>query len=77
MSSLDEKIGGALDIVGKDWGGLPWNTDPRTAKGSDFRPVVSGTYFLAKIEDGWVYIKQGDREYKLEEGDVRARWPRL
>lgn len=71
------RIGRAIDITRRDWGGLPWDVDPSTCRESDWRSIVPGTYFLAKIEDGWVYIAQGSMKYKLDEGDFRAHWPRM
>jgi HEAT repeat protein len=70
-------VGQAIDITKRDWGGLRWDKDPATAASADFRVVLPGTYVLSKIEDGWVYIRQGYLQYKLELGDVRVRWPHL
>ncbi len=75
--SVHEKIGEAVDIATWNWSELPWGTDPANCRQSDWRQVLPGTYFLAKIENGWVYVRQGDRELKLELRDVEARWPRL
>ena len=50
MSILDEKVGGAIDVTRRDWRGLPWDMDPNLSRDSDWRRVLPGTYFLAKIE---------------------------
>ncbi len=74
MYTLEEKVEDALDIVSRDFYGLPWDVDPAGCKDSDWKPVVPGTYYFNKIENGWVYVRQGSRMLKMDEKDVRARF---
>jgi hypothetical protein len=75
--SLEDKVGGAIDITGRDWTGLPWNVDPEHCSERDWTRVLPGTYYFDRIEDGWVYIRLGGAMHKLDLGDVKARWPNL
>jgi len=77
MALLEDKVGEAIDITRRDWAGLPWNVDPGTCSDKDWARVYPGTYFLSKIENGWVYIRQGSATHKLDLGDVKAHWPNL
>ena len=75
MAGIDDKVGGALDITRRDWTGLPWDVDPNGCRDQDWVRVLPGTYYLEKIESGWVYIRLGGTMVKLDEGDMRAHWP--
>ncbi len=74
MYALEDKVEDAIDVVSRDFVGLPWDIDPAKCKESDWRPVPPGTYYFNKIENGWVYIRQGSVMLKMDEGDVRARF---
>ena len=74
MSSLDEKIQGAIDITTWGWVGLSWNVDPKKCTEADWKQIMPGTYFLDRIEGGWIYIRQGSAMVKIDESDARARW---
>jgi hypothetical protein len=74
-SKLEDKIEGAIDFTRNDWVGLPWDINPGNCKESDWIKVLPGTYYLEKIEGGWVYICRGNAKIKVDESDVRVYWP--
>ena len=77
MDALEDKVGGAIDITAWNWAGLPWDVDPANCTEKDWGRLLPGTYYFDRIENGWVYVRQGSVMRKLDLGDVKARWPNL
>jgi hypothetical protein len=77
---LTAAVGRTIDIAKQGfWVGLPWEADPatRSIDKHEWQTILPGTYVLSKLEDGWVYIAQGNQKYKIDLGDFRANWPDL
>ena len=77
MAGIEETVGGAVDITRRDWTGLPWEINPNSSRDADWVQVMPGTYYLDRIEDGWVYLRLGGVKVKLDAAEARVHWPNI